>query len=226
MNILLFGATCMVGQGALRECLLDPDVDHVLAIGRTATGKTEPKLRELVRADLWHYADIEGELTNFDACLFCLGVSSAGMTEADYRRVTYDLTMAAAATLARLNPRMVFLFVSGAGTDGSEKGHVMWARIKGITENALLRLPFRAAYMFRPGVIEALHGIESKTPLYRRIYPFFRPLFPLLRRMFPNRITTTEELGRVMLAVAKEGAPKKILETADICGWFARRTDV
>jgi len=210
----------MVGQGVLRECLLDPAVNDVLAVGRTATGKSDPKLRELIRSDLWHYEDIEGNLANFDACFFCLGVSVAGMTEAAYRHVTSDLTLAAAGTLARLNPGMTFIYVSGAGTDSSENGRTMWARVKGATENALFRLPFQA-YMFRPGAIEALNGIRSKTPLYRWLYPFLSPLFPLLRRIFPQQITTTEELGRVMLAVARQGAPKKILETTDICGWFA-----
>ena len=218
MNVVLFGATGMVGQGVLRECLRDPGVECVLAVGRTATGKADPKLRELVRSDLRNYAGVEADLSGFGACFFCLGVSAAGMTEAAYRRVTYDLTLAAAEVLVRLNPGMTFVYVSGAGTDSSEKGRAMWARVKGATENALLRLPFRAAYMLRPGLIEALHGIESKTPLYRRIYPFFRPFFPLLRRLFPRHITTTEELGRVMLVLARRGASKKILETPDFCG--------
>ncbi|HXI56585.1 MAG TPA: epimerase, partial [Polyangia bacterium] len=175
MRIILFGATGMVGQGALRECLLDPDVSEVLSIGRTpvrrtAVGPTDAKLREQVLADPGDLSSIEGQLVGYDACFFCLGVSSVGMTEAAYRRITYDLTLAAARTLSRLNPGMTFIYVSGAGTDSSERGRSMWARVKGQTENALLALPFKAAYMFRPGIIQPLHGIVSKTPLYRTFY--------------------------------------------------------
>ena len=216
MNVLLFGATGMVGQGVLRECLLDPRVRLVTTIGRSATGVIDPKLEEIVHADLWNYSALEARLTGFDACFFCLGVSSAGMSEADYDHVTYGITMAAAETLSRLNPRMTFIFVSGAGTDSSEKGRTMWARIKGKTENALLRFPFKAAYMFRPGMIQPLHGIKSKTAIYRVVYSILGPVTPLLRKIFPRQITTTEELGRAMLAVAKHGAPKEILEGADI----------
>lgn len=171
MNVLLFGATGMVGQGVLRECLLDPDVRLVQAVGRTATGAQHAKLREIVRQDLLHYEAIEGNLSGFDACFFCLGISSAGMKEADYERVTYDITMAAAEVLCRLNPQMTFIFVSGAGTDSSERGRTMWAQIKGKTENALMRLPFAAAYMFRPGVIEPVHGVRPRrapTALFTR----------------------------------------------------------
>ncbi|HVX67285.1 MAG TPA: hypothetical protein VHA11_11815 [Bryobacteraceae bacterium] len=216
MNVLLFGATGMVGQGVLRECLLDPDVRLVKTIGRTPTRVQHPKLREIVRQDLWDYAPIESELSGFDACFFCLGVSSAGMREADYERITYGITLAAAETLARLNPQMTFVYVSGAGTDSSEHGRTMWARVKGRTENALLRLPFKAAYMFRPGMIEALHGAKSKTPVYRVVYALGKPLVPLLRRLFPSHIVTTEQIGRAMLAVSRRGAPKPILEPKDI----------
>jgi uncharacterized protein YbjT (DUF2867 family) len=216
MNVLLFGATGMVGQGVLRECLLDPDVGLVQAVGRTATGAQHAKLRELVRQDLLHYEAIEGNLSGFDACFFCLGISSAGMKEADYARVTYDITMAAAEVLCRLNPQMTFIFVSGAGTDSSERGRTMWARIKGKTENALMRLPFAAAYVFRPGVIEPVHGVRSKTRAYRVIYSIVRPLVPLLRRTFPNYVLSTQEIGLAMLSVARHGYSKRILETQDI----------
>lgn len=216
MNVLIFGATGMVGQGVLRECLLDPGVERVTAIGRTATGVTAPKLRELVHADLWNYASIEHELTGFDSCFFCLGVTSAGMKEADYERVTYGIAVAAAETLARLNPRMTFVFVSGAGTDSTEKGRVMWARIKGRTENAILRLPFKAAYMFRPGVIQPLHGIRSRTTLYNAGYVVLKPLLPILRWAFPGQILTTGQIGRAMLKVVRSGAPTRILEAKDI----------
>ena len=151
MKILVFGATGMVGQGVLRECLLAADVEAVLAVGRTATGMSHSKLRDLVASDLFDIGAFQGELSGFDACFFCLGVSSAGMTEEAYTRLTYELTMKVAETLARLTPSMIFVYVSGTGTDSSEHGRTMWARVKGRLENALLRLPFRAAYMFRPG---------------------------------------------------------------------------
>jgi uncharacterized protein YbjT (DUF2867 family) len=216
MKALLFGATGMVGQGVLRECLLDPDVQMVVVIGRNSTGVQHPKLREIVHQDLRKYADIENELTGFDACFFCLGISSSGMTEENYAHVTYDIGLAAAETLSRLDPKMTFVFVSGAGTDSSERGRVMWARVKGRTENALLRLPFAAAFMFRPGVIQPLHGARSKTPSYRLLYAVTAPLMPVLRWLFPDQILTTEQIGRAMLAVARRGFPKRILESKDI----------
>jgi uncharacterized protein YbjT (DUF2867 family) len=206
----------MVGQGVLRECLLDPEVDTVQTVGRSVTGVQNSKLREIVRPDLYHYSDIEAELKGFDACFFCLGVSSAGMPEKQYENFTYTLTLAAAETLSRLNPAMTFVYVSGAGTDSSEKGRVMWARVKGKTENALLRLPFKAAYMFRPGIIQPAHGARSKTAAYRIAYALMTPILPLLRRLFPRYILTTEEIGRAMIHVANQGAPKNILETWDI----------
>jgi uncharacterized protein YbjT (DUF2867 family) len=216
MRILLFGATGMVGQGVLRECLLDPNVGAVVTVGRTATGAQNPKLQEIVRQDLWNYADISPELSCFQACFFCLGVTSAGMTERDYERVTYGITLAAAETLCRLNPQMVFVYISGVGTDSSERGRSMWARVKGRTENALLRLPFAAAYMFRPGIIVPLYGARSKTAIYRVFYTLTKPLLPLLRAAFPNHVLTTEQIGRAMLAVARQGFPKRVLESKDI----------
>src|SRR5882757_2354674 len=216
MNVILFGATGMVSQGILRECLLDPDVHQVLSIVRTPSGQQHAKLRELVHTNFFDYSAIEPELTGFDACFFSLGVSSAGMDEAKYKHLTYDLTLAAAATLARLNPNMTFLYVSGAGTDSTERGRSMWARIKGKTENDLIQLPFRAAYMFRPGVIQPLHGIRSKTKLYQTFYTVLNPILPLLKSTFPRYITTTEQLARAMLRVAKQGFAKPILETKNI----------
>lgn len=216
MNIIIFGATGMVGQGVLRECLLDPDVQQVLSIVRSATGQQHAKLRELVHADFFDYSTIERELTGFDACFFSLGITSAGMTEQQYYHVTYDLTLEAAETVARLNPGMTFIYVSGAGTDSSESGRTMWARVKGKTENALLHLPFKAAYMFRPGLIQPLHGITSKTRVYRAFYTLAKPILPLLKAIFPRQITTTEQLGHAMLQVAKRGYPTPILESRDI----------
>ena len=216
MNVLLFGATGMVGQAALRECLLDPGVDQVLTVGRHATGQRHEKLREVMVPDVFDLSAVESELGGFDACLFCLGVSSAGMTEERYARLTYDLTLSVARTLVRLNPALTFIYVSGTATDSSERGRVMWARVKGRTENALLRLPFRAAYTFRPGIIIPLHGIRSRTPWTRIAYSVTRPLHGLMRRLLPNQVTTTERIGRAMIAVARDGYERPVLEMADI----------
>jgi hypothetical protein len=206
----------MIGQGVLRECLLDPEVESVVGIGRSAGGRQHPKLRELVHDDFLELSPIEDELSGFDACFFCLGVSSAGMSEERYQRITYGFTMAAARVLARLNRNMTFIYVSGAGTDSSERGRSMWARVKGKTENELLRLPFHAAYMFRPGAIVPLHGIQSKTRVYRALYTLLGPLLPLLNARFPKYVTTTEQIGRAMLKVARHGWPKRVLETSEI----------
>lgn len=216
MRVLLFGATGMIGQGVLRECLLDPGVEHVLAIGRKPSGQSHAKLRDLVHRDLFDYSAIEPELTGFDACFFCLGVSSAGMSEDAYRHITYDLTMAAATTLARLNPAMTFLYLSGMGADSSEQGRVAWARIRGHLENTLFRLPFRAVYSLRPAAVQPLHGSRSRTMLYRALYVLGSPLWPILKALFPNYVTTTEIVGRAMLKVARHGAPKQVLENRDI----------
>jgi uncharacterized protein YbjT (DUF2867 family) len=216
MKILIFGATGMVGQGVLRECLLDPGVLVVQTVGRSATGVKHPKLREIIHSDMLHYEQIEDDLRGFDACFFCLGVSSAGMSEPQYEHLTYKITIAAAQTLSRLNPGMTFIYVSGAGTDSSETGRSMWARVKGKTENALLRLPFKDAYMFRPAGIQPMHGERSKTTAIRVAYSLTKPLLPILRRIFPDYILTTEEIGRAMIQVAQRGAPKKTLESSDI----------
>jgi uncharacterized protein YbjT (DUF2867 family) len=213
MNVVIFGATGMIGQGVLRECLLDPEVQRVVTVGRAATGQQHPKLEEIVHKDLFDLTAIEPKLANLDACFFCLGISSAGMSEEEYTRVTYGIGMSVATTLARLNPQMTFVFVSGQGTDSTEQGRTMWARVKGRTENAILKLPFRRAYMVRPGYIQPMHGIQSRTKLYRALYVVVSPLYPILKRLFPNNVTTTEHLGRAMLAAAKHGAPATILDT-------------
>jgi uncharacterized protein YbjT (DUF2867 family) len=216
MEVMIFGATGMVGQGALRACLADAGVRQVLVIGRTPTGRSHPKLRELVRTDLRNYAGAEPDLTGYDACFFCLGVSSSGMDERSYTRTTYDLTLAAATVLSRLNPAMTFIYVSGAGTDSSEQGRLMWARIKGRTENALRRLPFKTVYLFRPGIIQPLHGIRSKTRAVRLFYALTGPLLTVLRYLMPQFLLTTDNLGRAMIAVARHGASKAVLESRDI----------
>jgi uncharacterized protein YbjT (DUF2867 family) len=216
MNVLLFGATGMVGQGVLREALLDARVVRVLVVGRTPIGRQDPKLRELVVPDVSDLSHVESELGGFDGCLFCLGVSAAGIPEARYTQLTYDLTLAVATTLARLNPEMTFVYVSGAGTDSTERGRMMWARVKGRTENALLRLPFRASYMVRPGLIIPLHGIRSRTPWVQGLLTATRPLYPLLKLLGPGAVTTTEQLGRAMLALVRVGYSKRVVEMSDL----------
>lgn len=216
MKVILFGATGMVGQGVLRECLLDKNVQAVFSLGRSHLEQTHAKLNHLVHADLYNYSAIENELSGYDACFFCLGISASGMSEAQYHHVTYDLTLAAAKTLSRLNPQMTFVYVTGMGTDRTERGRSMWARVKGKTENALQRLPFKAAYMFRPGMIEPLHGIKSKTRWYQMMYVVMTPLFPLFKAIAPNSITTTEQVGRAMIQVARKGYPRAVLEASDI----------
>ncbi len=215
MNVVIFGATGMIGQGVLRECLLDPIITNIVTVGRTATGQQSAKLSELVIDDMENYTGVADHLADFDACFFCLGVSSAGMKEKEYARVTYGITLAAATALSHINPQMNFIYVSGAGTDSSEKSRRMWSRVKGRTENALLRLPFNS-YMFRPGIIQPLNGIRSKTAFYQLIYSTAKPLLTFLRRAFPASILTTELLGRAMIVVGRYGAAKSVLESRDI----------
>jgi uncharacterized protein YbjT (DUF2867 family) len=216
LKVILFGATGMVGQGVLRECLADPAVGGVLSIGRSSIGRSDPKLTELVQADLADLAPIEDRLRGYDACFFCLGVASAGMTEEAYSRVTFDLTVSVGRTVARLNPAMTFTYISGAGTDTTEHGRSMWARVKGRTENALLTMPFKAAYMFRPGFIRAMHGERSKTGSYRILYRVLAPLVILMDAVAPNSLTTTEKMGRAMIHAVQRGAPRPILGNREI----------
>ena len=216
MKVILLGATGMVGQGVVRECLLDPEVESVLVIGRNATGQKHEKLHEIVLSALFDLSAIEDRLSGYDACFFCLGVSAVGMKEESYRRVTYDLTISVARLFSSLNPGMTFIYVSGASTDSTERGRMMWARVKGQTENALLQMPFKAAYMFRPGYIQPLHGIRTKTKWYGAIYAMMGPLYPVWKLLFPKYVTTTECVGRAMLNVAMRGAPKSVLENQDI----------
>ncbi|HKJ01795.1 MAG TPA: hypothetical protein VJ997_05050 [Longimicrobiales bacterium] len=215
MRVVLFGATGMVGAGVLLECLEDDRIDSVLVVGRRSCGVTHPKVREVLRSDFFDYGDLESELRGLDACFFSLGVSAAGKSEAEYHRLTYDLTLAAAETLARLNPSMAFCYVSGEGTDGSAQGRVMWARVKGKTENRLLSMPFRA-YAFRPGFIQPLKGVRSSTRLYRIAYTLAGPFIPLLRRVFSSHITTSVDVGRAMIQAAAAGSAKRVLENPDI----------
>ena len=216
MKVILFGATGMVGQGCLRECLIDPEVETVLAVGRSPTGVQNAKLREIVHDNFLDFSAIESQLAGFDACFFCLGVTSVGMSEERYRHLTYDLTLAAATTLSKLNPGMVFVYVTGQGTDSTEQGRLMWARVKGKTENDLLKLPFKAAYMFRPAGIQPLHGVRSRTAWVQAIYVVASPLLTWLDRVAPKYMTTTEQVGRAMIKVARDGYPKPVLESEDI----------
>jgi len=201
----------MVGQGVLRECLRDDSVEGVLAIGRSSAGRHHPKLREIVLRDMFDFGAAGADLQGYDACFFCLGVSSAGMSEADYTRLTYDLTLGWAKELARVNPALTFVYVSGMGTNGK----AMWAQVKGRTEQALLAL-FPSAYMVRLGMLRPVHGEVSKTRWTRIAYAVLWPLLPLVRLIAPGMVITTEELGRAMIRVARDGAPGRVLEMRDL----------
>lgn len=211
MRVLVYGGTGMVGLGVLRECLRDDRVTAVVTVGRRATGQRHPKLREIVGDP----ARPGEQLAGYDACFYCLGVSSAGMSEPAYRAVTYDLTLAVAGPLAQANPQMAFAYVSGRGTDSTGRGRMMWARVKGETENAVLALPFQG-YAMRPGFIQPMHGITSRTGWYRAIYAVTRPLYPLASRIPALAATTTERLGWAMIQLGLAGSPKRVLEGPDI----------
>jgi uncharacterized protein YbjT (DUF2867 family) len=213
---MIFGASGMVGQGVLRECLLDPEVQSVLSVGRSPSGSRDPKLTDLVVPDIFDLSPVRGRLQGFDACFFCLGTTAVGKSEEEYTKLTYDLTMSVAETLRVLNSAMTFVYVSGASTDSTEKGRQMWARVKGRTENALMRVGFKGAYMFRPGIIQPLDGIRPKGSMYRFVYNVLKPLTPVLVRLFPNAITNTRNVGRAMISVARGGYPTSILEISDI----------
>jgi len=213
MKVVLFGATGMVGAGALIECLADARVESVLVVTRSSTERRDPRLLEIVHKDFFNYDSLTGEFASCDACFFCLGVSSIGMTEAEYTHLTYDLTLAAARTMAAANPRMVFCYVSGVGTDSTERGRTMWARVKGRTENAILAL-FPGAYMFRPGYIQPIGDVRSKTGWVQTAYNVLAPLYPILRPLL--RGTTTANFGRALIEVAAKGYSKRILYAADM----------
>jgi uncharacterized protein YbjT (DUF2867 family) len=212
IRTILTGATGMVGEGVLRECLLHPDVEHILLLSRKPSGVKHPKVQELLHANLQDLSTIEDQLTGYNACFFCAGISSAGLTKQEYERITYDLSLHVAETLARLNPALIFAYVSGYGADSSEQSRVHWARVKGRTENALLALPFRQAYMFRPGYMHPTPGQRNVPKTYR----FVGLLYPLLRWVAPAHTSTMQELGRAMIAAVRAGYSKPVLEVPDI----------
>lgn len=216
MRVVLYGASGMVGQGVLRECLRDPDVTEVLAVARSPLASADPKLRQLVLPNVGDLTGHQAELRGFDACFWCLGVSSVGKSEEEFRRVTYDLTLAAATSLAQWNPGMTFVYVSGAGTDATETKGAMWARVKGATENALERLPFRAVYRFRPGVIQARYGVRSRTLAYRVAYAVLFPFLAIVRAVAPNSMTSTDRVGRAMIAVVRHPPSDRVVGTREI----------
>lgn len=216
MRVILFGATGMVGQGVLRECLRDDRVTAVVAVGRSPLAVSGAKLTEVRPADFADLSDVEAAFEGAGACLFCLGVSSVGMAEDAYTRVTYDLTMAAADAVARRAPGATFVYVSGAGTDSTEQGRSMWARVKGRTENALMAHADLDAYMMRPGFIQPMHGAASRTRWVRVAYAVLRPVTGTVRRLFPRSMCTTEQIGRAMLLLATVGWPDRVLSTGDI----------
>jgi uncharacterized protein YbjT (DUF2867 family) len=211
IKAIITGATGMVGEGVLFECLGHPDVEQVLVINRKPGGVSHPKLHEIVHADFFDLAPIEPQLTGYDACFFCLGVSSVGMDEKQYQRVTRDLTLTVGELLARSNPEMTFCYVTGAGTDSSEQGRVAWARVKGATENALMRL-FKRAYMFRPGFMKASPGQKN----IKSYYKFFAWVYPIGRALYPAGFCTLQEVGRAMINAAGKGYSKQILDVKDI----------
>lgn len=206
----------MVGRGVLLECLDSHLVEAVLVINRQTVGIQHPKLKEVLHQDYFNWDGMEEEFGGYDACFFCLGVSAFGMSETDYSKITYDLTLGLAKFLATLNPELTFCYVSGTGTDSTEQGRTMWARIKGKTENALLKLPFKAVYLFRPGFIQPLKGIKSKTKLYNSIYMVFKPLYPALKFLFPTFVTNTTLVGKAMINAAVFGHVDKYLKNKDI----------
>lgn len=216
MNAIIFGASGMIGRGVLLECLDHPEVQKVLSIGRSMIDIDHPKLEQLVHHDFTDFSGVKERLQEYDACFFCLGISAAGLSEAEYRRVTLDFAVAAAKTLYEVNPAMTFIYVSGQGTDSSETSSLMWARVKGKTENTILSMGFRNAMAFRPGVIAPLRGIRSRTALYQGLYDYFGWMIPLLKRIAPNSITDTTKIGLAMINAHLRGTNKRVLGPRDI----------
>ena len=216
MRVVIFGATGMVGRGVLLECLDDPRVQDVLVVGRRKCGERHEKLREELIEDFFDYWAIRSSFADIDACFFCLGVSSVGQDEESYTRLTHDLTVSVAEALLGAAPGITFIYLSGAGADSTEKGALMWARVRGRLENTLLAMPFKAAYVFRPAYIQPMRGISSRYSSYRMVHAAIRWLFPLLRRLFPGAVTSTEAIARAMISMVESGRRNQILESTDI----------
>ncbi len=212
LKAIITGSTGMVGEGALHECLHHPDVEQVLVINRKPCGVTDPKLKEIIHTDFFDFSAIENQLQGYNACFFCLGVSSIGMKEAEFTKFTYSLTMHVATILAKYNPQMIFCYISGAGTDSSEKGKLMWARVKGKTENDLMKLPFKKVYAFRPGIMKPTKGLKNTLPLYK----YFGWLYPILKVLMPGRVSTLKQVADAMINVVLKGYNKQVIEVKDI----------
>ncbi|MDO7876313.1 epimerase [Hymenobacter sp. ASUV-10] len=212
LRVILTGASGMVGEGVLLECLQNPAVAQVLVLGRRPCGHNHPKMTEILHQDFQNLAPIESQLTGYDACFFCAGISSVGISKEEYERITHDLTIHVGETLGRLNPTLAFIYVSGAGTDSAETSRQHWARVKGRTENELLALPFRQAFMFRPGVMKAMPGQKNLL----RWYKYLAWLYPVVRGLAPNSACTLQEVGQAMINAATSGYPKGVLEVSDI----------
>ncbi len=215
-KVIITGATGMVGKGVLLECLDHDSIENVLVIGRTPIGMEHPKLKELIHKDFTDFSGIDSRITGYDGCFFCLGVSSSGMKEDAYKRISYDFTLSLAKVLVNINPEMTFNYVSGEGTDSTEKGRSMWARVKGKTENDLLNLGFKQAYMFRPAAIIPLRGIKSRTKSYQFMYSYFMWLIKLIKLIAPNLVVTTTQIGLAMINSVTKGYDKEVLHPKDI----------
>ncbi|WP_297085639.1 NAD-dependent epimerase/dehydratase family protein [uncultured Draconibacterium sp.] len=216
MKVIITGATGMVGKGVLLECLDHKKVQEVVVIGRNSVAMQHPKLSEIIHADFSDFSELKSQISGFDACFFCMGVSSVGLKEPNFKHLTYNFTLALALELVKVNPEMTFNYVSGEGTDSSEKGRVMWARVKGKTENDLLKLGFKQAYMFRPGAIIPLRGIKSRTKAYQFIYDYFMWLVKLIKALAPNAVVNTTQMGLAMINSALYGYPAMVLKPRDI----------
>ena len=216
INAIIYGASGMVGKGVLLEALDQSEIKSVLVVGRKSCAIHHEKLKELILGDFMDYSSVEDELKGYNACFFCLGISSGGMTEEKYHHITYDFTIHAAVSLLMINRDMTFIYVSGAGTDTTEKGQTMWARVKGKTENKLLSLGFNRSYMFRPAYIQPKRGVKSSTTSYRFIYAVFGPLYPVWKVLFPKYVSTTVQIGQAMIQAVLVGSDKRILESKDI----------